>query len=140
MSSPNPSAGRGLLVICLFACLAVAACGRRGAPEAPPDPSAPVQQKKAAEAKPRRGQQARAVQGRKAGEAPDSGDETASGEKPAASTSLATTPGGVTEDTAEDEGNGDSVTPAVSPQPTPPRRRTRIYTVPKEPFILDPLL
>jgi predicted small lipoprotein YifL len=42
--------------------------------------------------------------------------------------------------TVDDEGEElrDQVVP--SPTPTPPRRRQRGYTIPKEPFILDPLL
>lgn len=109
-----PSAGRGLIMFGLLACLTlgVSACGRRGQPEAPPDPSVPAQQqqsKKTADTKPE-----------------TSGRPTLTG------TSTA-------EASDEDEPD-DSVTPNVSPQPTPPHRRTRVYTVPKEPFILDPLL
>ena len=41
----------------------------------------------------------------------------------------------VQEDADDDEAQG-----VVVPTPTPARRRSRSYTVPKEPFILDPLL
>ena len=41
---------------------------------------------------------------------------------------------------ADDEGDDDGVRAVTVPTPTATRRRSRAYTVPKEPFILDPLL
>jgi predicted small lipoprotein YifL len=91
MSLLSVSACRLLLVSGLVIC-ALAACGRRGGLEAPPDPADTAQP-------------ARQVQGQ-------------------------------TIDDEEELRNEVVATPA----PTPPRRRARDYTVPKQPFILDPLL
>ena len=41
---------------------------------------------------------------------------------------------------ADDDGDDDGVRAVTVPTPTAPRRRSRAYTIPKEPFILDPLL
>ena len=38
------------------------------------------------------------------------------------------------------DADDDEARDVVVPSPTPPRRRSRSYTIPKEPFILDPLL
>lgn len=81
-----PVAGRALLIAGLVV-LALAACGRRGPLEAPPDPSVEVQQKTQAEA-----------------------------------------------------GEDEESTTLPSPTPTPRKGPRRGYTIPKEPFILDPLL
>jgi predicted small lipoprotein YifL len=40
--------------------------------------------------------------------------------------------------TVDDDEERNEVVP--TPAPTPPRRRARDYTIPKQPFILDPLL
>jgi predicted small lipoprotein YifL len=40
----------------------------------------------------------------------------------------------------DDDDEDADVQPNIVPTPPPPRRRARGYTVPKEPFILDPLL
>ena len=87
---------RLLLIAALFA-VGVAACGRRGAPEAPLTAAELAAQ-----------QQQEQRQQQRAAVATDDDDEA---------------------------GNA----PVVAPVPTP-RRRSRAYTVPKEPFILDPLL
>ena len=82
--SSDLSLFRTVLIVGVVA-LSLAACGRRGAPEAPPDPSAP---------KPQQGIHA--------------------------------------------DGASDSALP--SPVGTPKRNPKRGYTIPKDPFILDPLL
>ena len=117
------SAPRGPFLVVLIACLmslAVGACGRRGQPEEPVNPSAPAAaSKKTATAPGSRGAEARTGAG-----------------------ALATSPGSTTQLTPDDETDEDDPNAGVSPQPTPTaaRRRGRAYQVPKEPFILDPLL
>ena len=55
-------------------------------------------------------------------------------------TTLATRPGAVVLDAPESELDEEE-RPAISVSPSPtPRKRGRAYEVPKEPFILDPLL
>ncbi len=91
MSPPLLSSGRALLIAGLIV-LSLAACGRRGAPEAPLT---------AAEISAQQRQQQQAA-------------------------------------AADDDDEADN--PAVmTPVPTA-RRRSRAYTIPTEPFILDPLL
>ena len=92
MSPPFLSSGRALLIAGLIV-LSLAACGRRGAPEAPLTAAELAAQQQ--------GQQ------RQAAAADDDDDEA-----------------------------GNAV---MTPVPTA-RRRSRAYTIPKEPFILDPLL
>jgi predicted small lipoprotein YifL len=108
------SAGRGPLFVCLAASiltLGLSGCGRRGPLEAPPAAGAPAAARQAA---------ARPV--------------------PA---SPATLPQQGTLDTPEDETDEqEQVVQNVVPTPAAPgsRKRNRGYTIPKEPFILDPLL
>jgi predicted small lipoprotein YifL len=91
MALPFNPPGRLLLTAVLLA-LSLAACGRRGPLEAPPEAAAVSAQPRA---------QARA---------------------------------------ASDD-DGEEVADATLPSPVPtPRRRSRAYTIPKEPFVLDPLL
>jgi hypothetical protein len=102
----------------------LSACGRRGQPEPPPDP--------AATQKPAAG-------------SPSSsrGAVTTRGSASSAPTTLTTRPQALTENSPDDETDEEDPNAAVSPQPTPApigRRRARSYQVPKEPFILDPLL
>jgi predicted small lipoprotein YifL len=92
MPSPFPLAGRALLIAGLIA-LSLAACGRRGAPEAPLTAAELATQQQ--------GQQRQAA---------SAGDD-------------------------DELGNATVRTPV----PTT-RRRSRAYTIPQEPFILDPLL
>jgi len=92
MSPPLLPSGRALLIAGLIV-LSLAACGRRGAPEAPLTAAELAAQQQ--------GQQ------RQAAAADDDDDEA-----------------------------GNAV---MTPVPTA-RRRSRAYTIPKEPFILDPLL
>ena len=108
------SAGRGPLFVCLAASiltLGLSGCGRRGPLEAPPAAGAPAAARQVA---------ARPV--------------------PA---SPATLPQQGTLDTPEDETDEqEQVVQNVVPTPAAPgsRKRNRGYTIPKEPFILDPLL
>ena len=90
--------GRALLLAGMLV-LALSACGRRGAPEAPLTSAEIAAQQ----------QNAQARQQRQAAAAEDDDDEV---------------------------GNATVITPV----PTPTRRRSRGYTIPTEPFILDPLL
>ena len=94
--SPPLLPGRALLMAGMLV-LAVGACGRRGAPEAPLTAAEVAAQQQSGQA---RRQQAQ----------------------------------------ADDEGDDDGVRAVTVPTPTATRRRSRAYTVPKEPFILDPLL
>jgi predicted small lipoprotein YifL len=91
MSPPLLSSGRALLIAGLIV-LSLAACGRRGAPEAPLT---------AAEVSAQQRQQQQAA-------------------------------------AADDDDEADNAT-VMTPVPTA-RRRSRAYTIPTEPFILDPLL
>lgn len=119
------SAPRGPFLVVLIACLmtlAVGACGRRGQPEEPVNPAAPAAaSKRTATAPGTRGPETRSASGGGV---------------------LATSPGSATQLTPDDETDEDDPNQGVSPQPTPTpaRRRGRAYQVPKEPFILDPLL
>ena len=88
------SAARVLVIAGVLA-VALAACGRRGPPEAPPDASVPQQ-----------------------GTA-----QTAAG--PAS---------------ADDTDDEDPVVATPVPAPRPARNAKRGYTIPKDPFVLDPLL
>jgi predicted small lipoprotein YifL len=92
MRPPSLVPGRALIIAGLIA-LSLAACGRRGAPEAPLTAAELAAQQQ--------GQQRQAA-------ATDDDDEV-------------------------------SNAAVMTPVPTP-RRRSRTYTVPQEPFILDPLL
>ncbi|WP_375460986.1 hypothetical protein [uncultured Enterovirga sp.] len=117
------SAPRGSSLVVLIACvmaLGLGACGRRGQPEAPVDPAAPA-------GAPRRQAAATGPAGNDA--RPNSGR-------------LVTSPGSATQLTVEDDTEEEDPNAGVSPQPVPTasRRRSRAYQVPKEPFILDPLL
>ena len=121
MPFPTLSAGRGPLFVCLAAsllALGLSGCGRRGPLEAPADAPPP----RAAPAAAAR-QASRAV----AAQPP----------------SIVTQPGSVTLDTPDDETDEEETASSLVAPPTPtpvPRKRGRGYTIPKEPFILDPLL
>lgn len=95
MSLPFPFRGRALVIAGLLV-LALSACGRRGAPEAPLTSAELAAQQQSGQAR----------QAAQAG-----GDD-----------------------------DDDQTRETIVPTPAPPRRRSRAYTVPKEPFILDPLL
>ena len=96
MSLPLLAPGRALFLAGMLV-LALTACGRRGAPEAPLT-SAEIAAQQQGQAR----QQQRAA-------ADDDDEEVA--------------------------GSG-----LMVPTPTPTRRRSRAYTIPQEPFVLDPLL
>jgi predicted small lipoprotein YifL len=96
----TPSSGRLVLVAGLVA-LALAACGRRGQPEPPPDPSVSAAQR-----------------------------QTANQSLPSAQPTQA----------AEGE-EAETETFVPTANPTPQRRGARRgFVIPKEPFVLDPLL
>jgi predicted small lipoprotein YifL len=95
MSLPFFVPGRALLMAGMLV-LALAACGRRGAPEAPLTAAEVAAQQQSAQARQARAQAA-----------------------------------------AEDD---DEPAGVMVPTPTPTRRRSRGYTIPQDPFILDPLL
>ena len=132
MSAPFRLSLRSSLAGCLALVLTLAlpACGRRGALEAPPDGSAP-----AAPATTRSGRAVPADARLRA--APTRS-------QPQSPASAATRSPGLVQDTAEDldtdEDEPEQGSLLVNPQPTPSKRRGRAYTVPTEPFILDPLL
>lgn len=124
-SSPSqPRRGtRAAFAAALLVACGLAACGRRGPLEPPVDPSAaaPAGKGVAAEARVRPGAARR--------------------QTTAPSTALTTRQGSVVADSPDnpDEEDEEDATQAVNPIPTP-RKRVRAYAVPKEPFILDPLL
>ena len=108
-------AGRMALVAGLIA-LALAACGRRGPLEPPPEPT--VQAPRA-----------------RAGGAPPPGAASSQ----ITLQSQGATAGQDTSDSSEEEQA--AANPVLPVVPTPPTRAPRRgYVVPKEPFILDPLL
>jgi predicted small lipoprotein YifL len=126
MTPKTPSLGRGLLVssAAVLIALALSGCGRRG-PLEPPEaaaasPAAPVSAP--ADARLRR-------------------SRTTAGQATPPSSTLATRPAAVVEDTPDDELDESETIQSVIPTPNPtPRKRNRAYVVPNEPFILDPLL
>lgn len=138
--------GRATFLACLVAA-ALAGCGRRG-PLEPLSASAEVTAPRAAEAgRPRSGSSTRAP----GTSGQTSGGQTSGGSigtRPAAaigrSGSLSSSPLAGLDDATEDGDPSDAEDPAVggfSAAPTPTaRNRRRAYTVPKEPFFLDPLL
>jgi predicted small lipoprotein YifL len=122
MSPSLLPAGRTFL-IAGFLVLALAACGRRGPPEAPPDPSVQaVERQKAALKQRGRGGVGNVPSSRTALE----GQTNAPGQ-------AQVDDGG----DADDPGT-DGALPSLSP--TPRSRARTPYVIPKEPFILDPLL
>lgn len=136
MSPRSLATGRGHVSLCMVALLLAAglsACGRRGALEAPPDASAAAARSS--------GKGARPAAARPVTQADATSSEpNADASRP---NSITTQPQSVTLDTADDEGTVDPDT-AISPLPTPAapntRKRGRNFTIPKEPFILDPIL
>ena len=116
MPLPLSSAGRAFVLASLLV-LALSACGRRGRLEAPPDPIAVA-----------------------ADQQPPAERERIKGHRGGGSAAIAApTPGGAQADDDEDEEEvrGPAIAPAPAPRTKTPRRG---YTIPKEPFILDPLL
>jgi predicted small lipoprotein YifL len=132
LSSPS-AAGRLLIAASLLA-FALTACGRRGPLEPPPNPAAVAAQKQRDEQRRERQrgartEQAPAVEGATAVETkipPLAQTSRVEGENPPP-------------DDDEDDNNGlPSIIPAPAPKPNTARKRG--YVIPKEPFILDPLL
>jgi predicted small lipoprotein YifL len=99
MNLPFLLPGRAVVMAGMLV-LALAACGRRGPPEAPLSAAEVAAQQQSAQARQQR-QQAQAQ---------------------------------------VDDDDEEVRTDVMVPTPTAPRRRSRAYTIPKEPFILDPLL
>ena len=95
--SLSPSLPCRLILLAGLLAVALPACGRRGAPEAPLT-SAEIAAQQSGQAR----QQRQAA--------------------------------------AEDDDDEVDEATVIAPVPTPTRRRSRAYTIPKEPFILDPLL
>ncbi|HEY8566256.1 MAG TPA: hypothetical protein VIL65_12195 [Beijerinckiaceae bacterium] len=93
--------------------LALTACGRRGQLEAPPDPAVT----RAQPSQPRAG--------------------AATGAPRVARTAATSGEGGEDVTDEGDETGAQAVLPGVNPAP---RSRSRAIVIPKEPFILDPLL
>ncbi|TDR87137.1 hypothetical protein [Enterovirga rhinocerotis] len=116
---PSPSSRRSALLAVLLAgtmALSVGACGRRGRPEPPPDPSQPVQTQPKSAAK-------------------------ADASKADASKAAMASRAGAGSQAADDDDEEESPTSLVSPQPMPSsRKKAPAYQVPKQPFILDGLL
>lgn len=136
MSAPFSLDWRRLFAGCLAVALTIAlpACGRRGPLEAPPDASAPT-----TPAPTRSGKPAPADKRLRPGTASQRAQPVA----PAST--LATQSAGIVTDSPDGPDTDDDDDPEqgsllVNPQPTPSKKRGRAYTIPKEPFILDPLL
>jgi predicted small lipoprotein YifL len=109
MITPSPAVRSILIAGAVL--IALAACGRRGALEAPPDTSATPPGP------------------------PSQASRTARPGRPDTETVPAATAAD-DEDTEESE-----IAQQIVPTPVPTnRRRSRSYTIPKEPFLLDPLL
>ncbi len=114
MSLPSSSAGRSLVLMALLV-LALSACGRRGRLEAPPDPIAvAAEQQRQAERDRLKGQK---------------GKQAAASEAPSRAAQA--------EDDDEEEATGPVIAPTPAPRNKTPRRG---FIIPKDPFILDPLL
>jgi predicted small lipoprotein YifL len=127
LSSPS-AAGRLLIAASLLA-FALTACGRRGPLEPPPDPAAVAAQKQRDERRQRQSG-ARADQA-----APQGATAVETRIPPAAQTSRVEGEPPAPED---DDNELPSMMPSIAPKPSTGRKRG--FVIPKEPFILDPLL
>jgi predicted small lipoprotein YifL len=126
MTPKTPSPGRGLLVPCaaLLLALTLSGCGRRGPLEPPEAAASSPQAQVTAPADPRLRR-----------------TRTTAGQAAAPSTTLATRPGAIVQDTPDDDDSDPEMIQSVIPTPNPtPRKRGQPYLVPNESFILDPLL
>ena len=125
---PASSAGRSLLIAGLLV-LGLAACGRRGSLEPPPDPAAiAAEREKAAQRERLKGTPGRGAPSGRSAPALE-GETNVPGQAQVAD-------GGDADDPVA-EGPGASPTAALGPT----RKRVRQpFVIPKEPFILDPLL
>jgi predicted small lipoprotein YifL len=135
MMLPVSMPGRCLILVGLVV-MTLTACGRRGPLEPPPDPAAIAAQRQREELRRQRGQ------GR-AGVA-QTGAEVTTGGATAGQTRIPPlaqanrTEGEPAPDADEDE--LPSIVPSPAPTPRSSASRKRGYVVPKEPFVLDPLL
>ena len=132
MIAPALASGRLLLAAGLVA-LALTACGRRGALEPPPDPAAVAAQKQREE------QRRQRQSGARPGAASAGGVTVGQTElQPLGQTSR------LEGDNPPPEDDNDLPSILPSPAPSPATSagggRKRGYVIPKEPFILDPLL
>lgn len=112
--------------------LALPACGRRGPLEAPPDASAPAPTTRSGKPAP-------------ADKRLRPGTTSQRAQPVAPASTLATQSAGIVADSPDGPDTDEDDDPEqgsllVNPQPMPSKKRGRAYTVPKEPFILDPLL
>jgi predicted small lipoprotein YifL len=124
---PSVSASGRALVMASLLVLAVTACGRRGPLEPPPDPAAAAVQRQREE-----------IRRQRQGAIPTGGAVAGQTEIPPIATarrSEATPP-------TPDEDEADELPSSIAPTPipTPSSSRKRGITIPKDPFILDPLL
>ena len=131
MISSVPVSLRTLATACLIA-LALSACGRRGPLEAPPDASAAAAQRQREEVRAQRqgGLAARPAGGAVAGQTeipPVAEARRSEGTPPAP-------------DEDDEDELPSNIAPTPIPTPKPSGGRKRGPTIPKEPFILDPLL
>lgn len=126
-----PVCGRALLAASLLA-FALTACGRRGPLEPPPDPAAVAAQKQRDERRQRQQSGARADQ-----LAPEGATAVETKIPPAVETSRVEGEPPAPED---DDNELPSMFPTATPAPKPSTGRKRGFVIPKEPFILDPLL
>lgn len=118
----------GLLLVAVLS-FGLGACGRRGQPEPPVDPSAPK-----TSAPPARSSSTTRTR-----------QDASGNDAPASPTTVATRPNALASTSPDADDDEDAIAEdpnrGVSPQPTPStRKRNRAYDVPKEPFFLDPLL
>jgi predicted small lipoprotein YifL len=126
---PLPVARVRPLVTASLIVLALAACGRRGPLEAPPDPAAAAQQRQREEIR----------RQRQGGTAPGAAVAGQTEIPPIATARRSeATPPVPGEDDEEEEALPSSIAP--TPIPTPTGGRKRGIVVPNTPFILDPLL
>jgi predicted small lipoprotein YifL len=128
MLSSHSAAGRLLIAASLLA-FALTACGRRGPLEPPPDPAAVAAQKQRDERRQRQSG-ARADQ-----LAPEGATAVETKIPPAVETSRVEGEPPAPED---DDNELPSMMPSIAPKPSTGRKRG--FVIPKEPFILDPLL
>ena len=130
---PTVSASGRLALLAGIIVLSLAACGRRGPLEAPPDPAAAAAQRQREEVRRQR-------QGAAPAANPTGAATAGLTEVPAVA--QARRPEGTTPVPGEDDEPDELPSNIVpSPVPTPPSGgRKRGVTIPKEPFILDPLL
>jgi len=130
---PTVSASGRLALLAGIIVVSLAACGRRGPLEAPPDPTAAAAQRQREDVRRQR-------QGAAPAANPTGAATAGLTEVPAVA--QARRPEGVTPVPGEDD-EPDELPSNIVPSPVPTPQsggRKRGVTIPKEPFILDPLL